>query len=374
MTNIKTLSKGLLSASALTVFSTGTAFAAGTAADTTVSNTFTLDYSVGTTPQPQVTNSGSPTTFKVDRLVDLTVAAIAPATTSAPGAVDEELRFTVTNNGNDTQAYALSVVQETGDDFQTANVTIVFYVDDGDGVFEPGGDDGSPITYNGTTTGAATGGDVPADRLLHVVVQSDIPSGATNGQTGDLTLVADTLVTGGSGTAVVADPDGNNDINATENVLADDSGTSNENANEGDHSATNTLTVGVANITGAKTVSVFSEDGSGCGTIPGTPATPAAEQHAIPGACVEYVITASNGGPADALAMTIADTLPAELEFVAADFSGFTGSPAFAPALPASGTDCASNGCVISLGTAELAGGTPGTPVEGTLTIRALIK
>jgi len=134
MTNIKTLSKGLLSASALTVFSTGTAFAAGTAADTTVSNTFTLDYSVGTTPQPQVTNSGSPTTFKVDRLVDLTVAAIAPATTSAPGAVDEELRFTVTNNGNDTQAYALSVVQETGDDFQTANVTIVFYVDDGDGV------------------------------------------------------------------------------------------------------------------------------------------------------------------------------------------------------------------------------------------------
>jgi len=277
MTNIKTLSKGLLSASALTVFSTGTAFAAGTAADTTVSNTFTLDYSVGTTPQPQVTNSGSPTTFKVDRLVDLTVAAIAPATTSAPGAVDEELRFTVTNNGNDTQAYALSVVQETGDDFQTANVTIVFYVDDGDGVFEPGGDDGSPITYNGTTTGAATGGDVPADRLLHVVVQSD-------------------------------------------------------------------------------------------------PATPAAEQHAIPGACVEYVITASNGGPADALAMTIADTLPAELEFVAADFSGFTGSPAFAPALPASGTNCASNGCVISLGTAELAGGTPGTPVEGTLTIRALIK
>ena len=374
MTNLKTISKGLLGASALTIFSTGTAFAAGTAADTTVSNTFTLNYSVGTTPQPPVTNSGTPTTFKVDRLVDLTVAAIAPASTSAPGAADEDLRFTVTNNGNDTQAYALSVVQETGDDFQTTNVTILYYIDDGDGIFEPDGDDGAAITYNGTTTGASAGGDVPADRLLHVIVQSDIPSGATDGQTADLTLVADTLVTGASGTAVDPDPDGNNDINATENVLADVSGTSNEAANAGDHSATNTLTVGVANITGTKTVSVFSEDGSGCGTIPGTPATPASEQHAIPGACIEYVITASNEGPADALAITIADTLPDELEFVAASFADFDGSPAFAPALPAGGTDCDSGACVISLATAELDGGSVGSPNEGTLTIRALIK
>jgi len=329
MTNLKTISKGLLGASALTIFSTGTAFAAGTAADTTVSNTFTLNYSVGTTPQPPVTNSGTPTTFKVDRLVDLTVAAIAPASTSAPGAADEDLRFTVTNNGNDTQAYALSVVQETGDDFQTTNVTILYYIDDGDGIFEPDGDDGAAITYNGTTTGASAGGDVPADRLLHVIVQSDIPSGATDGQTADLTLVADTLVTGASG---------------------------------------------VANITGTKTVSVFSEDGSGCGTIPGTPATPASEQHAIPGACIEYVITASNEGPADALAITIADTLPDELEFVAASFADFDGSPAFAPALPAGGTDCDSGACVISLATAELDGGSVGSPNEGTLTIRALIK
>jgi len=73
MTNTKVILKGLLGATALTALSTGTAFAAGTAAGTTVSNTFTLDYSVGTTPQPPVTGD-TPTNFVVDRLIDVNVA------------------------------------------------------------------------------------------------------------------------------------------------------------------------------------------------------------------------------------------------------------------------------------------------------------
>ena len=59
----------------------GVAFAAGTDAGTTVSNTFTLDFSVGGVAQTQITNDGvgpnpAPTSFTVDRRVDLTVTAI----------------------------------------------------------------------------------------------------------------------------------------------------------------------------------------------------------------------------------------------------------------------------------------------------------
>jgi len=73
MTNTKLILKGLLSATALTAFSAGTAFAGGTTAGTTVTNTFTLNYNVGTTPQPPVTGD-TPTTFVVDRLIDVNVA------------------------------------------------------------------------------------------------------------------------------------------------------------------------------------------------------------------------------------------------------------------------------------------------------------
>jgi len=90
MTNTKLLLKSLLGATALTALSAGTAFAGGTAAGTTVTNTFTLDYNVGTTPQTQVTGD-TPTTFVVDRLIDVNVAPNA-GTSVAPGAQDHSLK------------------------------------------------------------------------------------------------------------------------------------------------------------------------------------------------------------------------------------------------------------------------------------------
>lgn len=368
MTKTKTLLKGLLGATALTAFTAGTAFAGGTAADTTVSNTFTLEYSVGGTTQPPITPP-APTTFKVDRLVDLTVVSNGD-TNVAPGAQDQLLIFTLTNDGNDTHGYSLQAINDSaGGDFDATGLTITYYVDDGDGVYEPGGDDGAPQTYNGTSTS-----DVAPDAKLFVVISGDIPAGATDSQTSDITLIADTLVSGGAGTPIGPDGDGINDINATENVLADDAGTANENANEGDHSATALYIVAAADISANKTVSVFSQDGAGCATIPGTPATPANEQYAVPGACVEYVITASNAGAATATAISIADTLATDLRFVSAQFSGFTGTPSFAPALPAANADCDATTCLVSMTAGELAGGTPATPTTGTLTIRALVK
>ncbi len=369
MTKTKTIMKALFGATALTAFTVGSASAGGTAAGTNVQNTFTLDYQVGGVDQPTIDNTGSPTEFTVDRLIDLTVASNGD-TTVAPGALDQQLVFSVTNDGNDTQAYDLSVVDETGDEFSASGVTVFYYVDDGDGVFEPGGDDGAPIAYNGTSTG-----DVPPDATLWVVLEGDIPSSVTDTDTDDLSLVADTLepsTSTNAGTAVTGDSDGNTLTGDAENVLADGSGTSNEGANQGDHSASATYIVASAEVSGVKNVSVFSQDGTGCATIPGSPASGA--QYSVPGACVEYTITVENTGGTAASSIVINDILDDNLEFVAASATGFTGGGFSSPALPSANTDCSGGVCEVNFAGGTLAAGSVATPTTGVVTIRALVK
>lgn len=378
MTNTKTFLKALLGASALTVFATGTAQAQNnfTPAGTSVSNTFTLDYNVGGVAQPQIDSSATPTLFTVDRLVDLTVTSNGD-TTVAPGSTDEELVFSVSNEGNDTQAYALTLVEETAapdtidtDDPAGATPPLVYYIDDGNGTFEPGGADGAPVTYN-----PASPPELGPDEVLWVVVTQDIPTSATDGDQADVSLVADTLEPASSpsaGTPVTADGDGNSLTGAAENVLADGSGTGNEVANAGDHSATGSYIIASADIDGDKVVAIHSEDGSTCSTIPGAPTG----GYGIPGACVEYVISVENSGSAAATDIVVNDVLPDELEFATAVFGGdFTGGSFASPALPAANTDCVSGACVINLTGATLpAPVLPATSTTGTVTIRAYVK
>jgi len=367
MTKTKTMLKALLGATALSAFTAGAALAGGTAAGTDVQNTFTLDYQVGGVDQPTIDNTATPTQFTVDRLVDLTVASNGD-TTVAPGAQDQELVFSLTNDGNDTQAYDLTVIDETGDEFSAAGTTVFYYVDDGDGVFEPGGDDGAPIPYNGTSTG-----DVAPDETLFVVVEGDIPASAVDTDTDDLSLVADTLepsTATNAGAEVTPDTDGNTLTGAAENVLADASGTLNEAAGEGDHSASATFIVASADISGVKEVTVFAEDGSGCATIPGA----SSGGYAIPGACVEYTITVENVGGTAASDIIINDVLNDNLEFITASASGFTGGGFSSPLLPSANTDCVGGVCEVNFAGGTLAAGSTATPTVGVITIRALVK
>lgn len=361
---------GLLGSAAIFLASAGTAFAGGTDAETTVSNTFTLDYKVSTVSQTQIDNTAAPTEFTVDRLVDLTVASSGD-TNVAPGAQNQDLVFSLTNDGNDTQAYDLSFVNEGSDDFSATSVSILYYIDDGDNAYEPDGDDGSAITYNGTETP-----DLLKDRRLWVVLQSNIPASLDDADVDNISLVADTLepsTSGDAGDPVVADANAVNSMTGdAENVLADGSGTSNEAANAGDHSATAAYVVASADIAATKAVTVFSEDGTGCATIPGTP--PAGEQYAIPGSCVEYTITINNTGGTDATDLIVNDILPSDIEFVAATTTGFTGGGFATPALPAANTDCTGGACEINFAGATLANGSVGTPTTGVVTIRALVK
>jgi hypothetical protein len=366
MTKLGLMTRGLLGASVISLYAASNAYAGGTAAGTSVENTFTLNYDVSGTPQTEIDNTGSPTAFTVDRLVDLTVASNGNANV-APGAQDQDLVFSLTNNGNDTQAYDFTLVNESGDDYNTTGLNITYYVDDGDGSFEPGTDDGTGTPYTPGSGDASS--DLAADAIIWVVVDGDIPAARVDADTSDISLVSDTLepttTSGTPGAAVVADAGGNTLTGAAENVLADGSGTSNEGANAGDHSATGSYVVASADLTAGKTVTVFTQDGSGCTTIPGTAGT--GDQYSVPGACVEYVISTTNtGASASATSLAISDVLADELEFINAASSGFTGGTF---TQPATNTDCTGGACTVSLTGATLTAGS-----TGTITIRALVQ
>ena len=364
---------GLIAFTLVSLSAAGTAAAQNnyTDAGTSVSSTFTLNYSVDGTSQPQIDNTSSPTTFTVDRLVDLAVTYQSNSDDAnvAPGAQDEELVFLLRNDGNDAFAYGLTTVNESsGDDFDTTNITIQYYVDDGDGVYEPGADDGSAVSYSAATA------DLAPDSILWIEIIGDIPTSQGDAETSEITLVADTLyptawlvesAPSSPGTAVAAD-DGTNVMGSTaENVLNDGSGTSNENANEGDYSDTGTFTVSSPDLAASKSVEVIATNADGTFDCTNG-AQVSANEYSIPGSCLEYTISIQNTGSASATSVTVSDTLPDEFTFQGATFTNFTGGT---EAEPTVGDDCNSGGCVISQTGATIANG-----VTATIEIRVSLK
>src|SRR5205085_10275570 len=109
------------------------AFAAGTTAGSTITNSVTLDYKVGGVSQTQKSTSDS---FTVDRKVNLLVTEVGSTTTSvSPGQQSAVTAFTVQNLSNATIDLALSATQLNGgtgahggtDNFDVTGVKI--YVD-----------------------------------------------------------------------------------------------------------------------------------------------------------------------------------------------------------------------------------------------------
>jgi uncharacterized repeat protein (TIGR01451 family) len=380
MTNFKTLSKVLLSGTALSVFTAGSAFAqTKTPADTAVSNTFRLEYQVGGNTAPVIDSSnpgvnGAPgaTVFRVDRLVDLSVTAGGDVSVS-PGDTGEELAFTVVNEGNDDQGYLLTAFAGGTNTASPTDSTppLVYYIDNlsSGTVGTLDAADGAAVTYDPANPPV-----LAPDQTLFVRIRKDFATTEADGTFAAYTLVADT-VDAGTTTQTVADTDGN-DAATTENVLADGASTSFESSTnggvaQGDESATAQYDVQSATIVGAKTVSVFNQDGAGNCTFPGTAV---AGGYSVPGACVEYVISMTNTGSAAASITEIRDVLPSEVTYQGAQSGGdFTGTPSIVGA--SVGDDCDAGACPIVL-TGVTLPGTPDplVPTVGTLTIRALIK
>ncbi len=364
-----TLRFGVLLAAATAL--SGVASAAGTNAGTTVSNTFTLDYAVGGSSQPQINNTASPTNFTVDRKVDLTVTALDAAQTVAPNSTDRTIRYRVTNLSNDSMAYSL-VNSTAGSTYTPTNISISYFIDtNGDGIMN------GAETLQSYTAGTATV-DVPADQSIVVIVESDVPAGTADGAVGTFTLTADSLypvtsVDAGctpalcpAGTAIVGDSNGNSLTGASESVLADGAG-STDAANQGDHSVAATLTVLAPTLTAVKSVVVFRTLGGTDASCAALNAPASGDQYPTPGACVQYVIALNNTGGGVARALDIRDRLPAQVRYVAASLTtssgtGFVDDPLIAGAgptltTPAAAENCdGTTNCFVNLTNAQLAG------------------
>lgn len=373
MTYTSKFVKGLLGATALTLLSTGTAFAQNnfTDAGTDVENTFSLNYSVNGTPQDEINNDATPTTFRVDRLVNVTVASQGNENVS-PNEQNAELTYTVTNDGNGTQAYFLSLEETTNgtgtdtlDTNDPSNGTPITYSING----------GAPVTYD-----PATPPILDPDDVMTVTVTQDIPTiadGADDGDRADVILVAETRDNVAGFPATTADGDGTNSTLDEENVLADEAGdATGDAATDGTHSDTGTYVVVSADVVATKEVYVLNDAyDNTCPTIPGgytPPATPTNNGYNRPAACVEYIIEVTNSGSAPASAISLVDNLPDNLVFRDAALVGaLTGTESF----PGAGTDC--TGPTTATGTnceVAVSAGTLPAGATGQLVIRATIE
>jgi hypothetical protein len=178
---------GVIGLAALSSVAATPAFAAGTTAGTTITNTATVDYQVGGVAQGQQSASNN---FTVDRKINLLVEEVGTVTTNVvPGQTNAVTTFQLTNSSNETLDFALVASQIVGgtaahggtDTFNANNVRI--YRDN---------------TVTGTV-GSWDAGDtlitsyideLVVDTAIRLFVVADIPAALANNAVAGVTLRA----------------------------------------------------------------------------------------------------------------------------------------------------------------------------------------
>ena len=332
------------------------AWAIGTASNTTISNLATLNYSVGGTAQAAIGSSaagntagaGTATSFLVDKKVNLTVVETNSAPTIvAPGQLGAVTTFTVTNTGNDPQDFSLSAVGNIASGSTIFNNTTTLtdnfdatacttFVESGATAGYQAAQDTATFIDELTANGAGS--------TATVYVVCNIPAAQANNSVAivELTAVARTGGTaGGAVGAALANNTASANTAAVDNVFADaavaavnaDGTIPVQAGNDATGIARDAYKVSAAILTVSKTQSIV------CDPVNGT-----TNQHNIPGAVVRWTITISNAaGAGSANLATVTDGL--DITNTTIDPNLITG----AGALPAS--------CASATGTAENAAG-----------------
>ena len=331
------------------------AHAAGTTAGTTIQNTVSVDYKVGTVSQNQLSASDS---FVVDRKVNLTVVERGFATTSvSPGQQSAVVAWDVTNTSNEALDFALAVAQLSGgaaphggtDSFDVTAPTL--WVDNGDGTFNSASDTQVNFIDN-----------LAADSTRTVFVVANVPLGRVTGDIAALTLTA-TAREGGAGSlgAALVQTTGANTA-GKDTVFADDA-TGGQTAGDAAAFARDDYTVSAASLTVRK-----------LSTIHWDPVNLYSNPKMIPGSIVRYCISVENAaGSATATNVALSDTLPSTLTFVSSNSEDSTALPMkingglTAPGGacdPATGTNGGTNsGQSVSATLADVAAGEAKTPL-----------
>ena len=293
---------GAASAAALTMVAANPAFASGTTAGSTITNTVSVNYQVGGVAQ---TATGASNTFTVDRKVNLTVAEVGTTTTQvSPNQTAAVTTFLVTNTSNATLDFALTVAQQSGgagahsntDSFDVSNVKI--YVDaNGNGLYDAGTD--TLVTYLD---------ELAADTSKTVFVVADVPIGLSTNAVAAVTLTAtgrEGAGTGSMGSALTETTTAN--TAGMDTVYADAAGATDA-ARDAAFSAKDDYTILAAALTVNKLSTIISD-----------PLNGTTNPKAIPGAVIEYCISVSNAtGSATASTVAISDPLPTTVTYSSA--------------------------------------------------------
>jgi uncharacterized repeat protein (TIGR01451 family) len=263
------------------------AYAVGTAAGTDITNTATVNFSVGGVGQTPVTSNT--TTFEVDRKVDLTVSNGVPTTTN-PNQPNVAVIYTVANTGNGTDSFTLAAANQGVDDFDVSNLRV--YRDNG----------ATAGVFDGTDTLVAAPISFIADEVITFFIVSDIPITATNGQNSIVRLTATTTSTATVGA----------DNPAVVDVVFADAG------NNGAEFDDNQYTIQAAALSVVKSAAVLA-DPVNCPT--GVGSCGANLPKALPGATIAYTIVVTNNGTASATAVALSDNIPANTTYVPASMT-----------------------------------------------------
>jgi len=253
--------------------------AVGTAAGTNITNTATVNYSLGGTPTTITSNT---TTLAVAELINVTIALQSPTVSVAAGGSNKALLFLVTNTGNGGEIFALagdSVL--VGDDFDpTPAAPFIYFDTDSSGDLSP------------ADTPYVAGGNDPliaADGSVAVLLVNNIPPGLPDGEYGrsELTATANTG-TGAPGTVMPGQGPGGVDA-----VIGTSGGVA---------AVFGQYLVGDILLSAVKSQAVLDPFG---GSQP------------IPGAAITYQIVVTAAGSGVALGAAFSDPIPASTTYVA---------------------------------------------------------
>lgn len=310
------------------------AHAAGTAAGSNITNTASATFTdPGGTP---VTVPSNTSTLQVDEILDVTVVSndAGNVAVTTPDA-DMPLKFTLTNIGNGSEAFALTVNSAVlGDNFDPSNVRI--YLDaNANGTFEIGSDTLYVAGVNDPV--------LAADGTQVVFVVSDIPSGLANTNVGLVDLNAEALT-------VQATPG----ADAAGTTFAGQ-GTAGSDAvvgsTQADGSAQRGYVVSQVATTFTKTQVVVND--------------PVYGTNAVPGATITYTLTLTATGSGSLTGAAISDPVPAGTTYVPGSLT--LNSVALTDIADADAGSVAAGSVTVTLGTVT-------APATNTVTFQVTIN
>lgn len=263
------------------ILGAASAYAGGTAPGVDITNTATASYTVGGAP---LSASSNTTHLIVAELLNVNVTwQDAGSVLVAPGDTNKMLKFRVTNTGNGSETFPLSLnMALLGDDFDPTLSAVSIYLDTNDnGVYNAGVDSAYVAGTNDPT--------LAADAFKTVFVFGDIPLAAVDTNTGNVALTA-TAATG-SGVA---------------GTLFAGAGDLGSDAVVGTSTATGTTTgtylVSNVTVSVVKTQAVTDPFGGAS---------------AVPGATVTYTLTVTVAGSGTAVGVALTDPIPANTTYTA---------------------------------------------------------